>query len=109
MRYFINPKTKSPTIVGNDTPTYLNRILSEKWPEITVKEYEKIQKESKLEIKPTYEQLIQTKLVAHGYDINRQIAIICNKDIDIEHMKEIEEMQKVREECKAAAKKEIKK
>ena len=77
------------------------------WKELTKEEYDKATYIPEPVIKPTYEQLVQDKLIAKGYDINRQIAIICNKDRDDEHMKEFEEMQKVRKECKAAAKKEI--
>ena len=108
IKYFKRTDGNYSCIDESSNPSY-QMYCSLNYKEISKEEYDKATFVPEPEFKPTYEQLVQDKLITKGYDINRQIAIICNKDRDDEHMKEFEEMQKVREECKAAAKKEIKK
>ena len=121
-RYFINTETQQPRQVDNYVPSVLNECLTATkqvgteiidgkevpkleplWKEITEQEYLELTKPKEINIKPSYEDLVISK-IRNKYSLDEELAILRQRDSKPE---EFADYNDYCEACKESARKEI--
>ena len=122
MRYFINTETQQPRQVDDYVPSVLNECLTATkqvgteiidgieqpkleplWKEITEQEYLELTKPKEINIKPSYEDLVISK-IRKKYTLDEELAILRQRDTK---PKEFADYNDYCEACKQSAKIEI--